>query len=79
MTWRLWVQTPCEQFLTKYVLFCVTLYLSDNLTETLIVKTQLVDLGGVRGRCQNFFIFRQFSGKIRHIGGWRTVRGCCYL
>ena len=35
---RLWVQTPLGQFLTKFILFCVTLDLSDNLTEMRIVK-----------------------------------------
>ena len=30
---RSWVQTYWGQFLTKFILFCVTLDLSDNLTE----------------------------------------------
>ena len=33
MIWRSWVQTPLRQFLTKFILCCVTSDLSDNLTE----------------------------------------------
>ena len=33
MIWRSWVRTPQGHFLTKFMLFCVTLNLSDNLTE----------------------------------------------
>ena len=32
---------PWGQFLTKFILFCVTLDLSDNLTETRIVKNSI--------------------------------------
>ena len=36
--------TPCTggQFLTKFILFCVTLDLSDNLTEMRVVKNSNV-------------------------------------
>ena len=34
---------PTGQFLTKFILFCVTLNLSDNLTETRIVKNWTED------------------------------------
>ena len=38
----LWIQAPLGQFLTKFILFCVTLDLSDNLTEKCIVKNSII-------------------------------------
>ena len=45
MIWRLWVQAPLGEIFDKFILFCVTLDLSDNLTQMrqtgLSWKTQL--------------------------------------
>ena len=38
MIWNLWAQTPLGQFLTKFILFCVTLDLSGILIEMRIAK-----------------------------------------
>ena len=47
---KLWVQTPLGQFLTKFILFCITLDLSDYLTEMRQIghswKTQILRFVG---------------------------------
>ena len=42
MIWWLWVQTPLGAFLTKFIMCCIPSDLSDNLTETCIVKNSNV-------------------------------------
>ena len=59
---RSWVQTPLGQLLLKFNLVCVTLDLSDNLTEMHIVKNKIM-YANIIEQIQNVSVKSNFGGK----------------